>query len=114
MFKVGLAASIGPGNFDFEFSLFIADAIDMHLSLHADIPVPRLPQLNPQAAVGALVDPENTASSIGSQVLDLFDPSKAHFSVAVSLDLTQLKNFIVKILKGCIPNSKTRMTERIV
>lgn len=102
MLTVGLFISVGPGNFDFEFSLSIADDLELNIGAHADIPVPRLPTLSPNMIVGALSDPEAALTNVGQQVIEIFDPSKAHFSISAAIDISGIKRMLIKIMEEMI------------
>jgi len=96
--KVGLYVDVTPRSFAFEFA-FPVVVLEIEFGAHAELPIPMMPPLSPQLATQAIFDPESALTTLTS-----FDPVSLDFGVTASVDLSDFGDFIVDILKECIPN----------
>ncbi len=103
---LGVNMSIGVGCWDYELSLNVLDLIALEVGVHADIPIPNIPIVQPNMPLQILTDVESISEAIidpagafnnavdevkgygndiATQISNLFDPDKSVGSVARTL-----------------------------
>jgi len=86
---LGVYIKLGIGSIDFELVLQLMEDLNLHLKMHASVPIPAL----------SITDPQSSVNSLTS-----FDPTAASFSVSGSVNLNGLKTLLVNFVRDCLPN----------
>jgi len=90
---LGVYIKLGIGSIDFELVLQLMEDLNLHLKMHASVPIPAL----------SITDPQSSVNSLTS-----FDPTAASFSVSGSVNLNGLKTLLVNFVRDCLPTWTAR------